>query len=331
MFRRIVSACVTLFVIFVSASVAALETKIEVWHPMSKALSLCAEKALRETPGAKTEDMYWSSVTEDMKRLQRPFMNDIVFNAWGDPVVDELPAIAGETAEVNQFLREQGFTIQLTAAPLGVRQISAAAVLKTYPRWREVGEKTLIKYQGKEYPAVHLKGGVEVFSWDWDESVSVARVTTDGPETFYFVKASDIEDVETLVSSSPFSLTMWAKGMPTTAGINPSGLRGIVFPKIKLDREERLEWLEGLSVNFEGIGGEPWWVSEALVQNRLALDEKGALIESAAAVSMMKGIGPMPLVIDKPFLLVVFREDEEGQREGSGMPLLAAYIDFSQE
>lgn len=335
MFHRISACGVALFALLLTSSsvAAALDTKVEVWHPMSRALSLCAEKALEETPGAKAEDMYWSSVTEDMKVLQSPFMNDVVFKAWGDPVVEGLPAIAGETAEVNQFLREQGFTIQLSPAPLGMRQIAAAAVLKIYPRWKEPGKETEIEYQGKKYPAVHLKGGVEVFTWDWDEKVSVARVATDGPEVFYLLKASDVGSViniEDLVSSSPFSLTMWAKGMPTTTGMNPSELRGIVFPKVKLDCEEQLNWLVGLTVEFEGAGEEPWRISEALVQNRLTLDEKGASIESAAAVSMSKGM-TMPLVIDEPFLLVVFREDEEGRREGSGIPLLTAYVDFSQE
>jgi len=135
-------------------------------------------------------------------------------------------------------------------------------------------------------------------------------------------------DVEALVADLPYSLTMWAKGMPTVGEMRKTGFEGVIFPKIELDREERLEWLEGLSINFERMDGEPWRISEVLVQNRLALDEKGAAIESAAAVSMAKSI-TMPLVIDEPFFLVIFRE-ENGIREGSGFPILAAYIDFSQ-
>ena len=59
MFRRIWLALVATLVLLASSSVAAtLPTKVEVWHPMSRALDLCAKKALKETPGA----LAWYSV-----------------------------------------------------------------------------------------------------------------------------------------------------------------------------------------------------------------------------------------------------------------------------
>ena len=84
---------------------------------------------------------------------------------------------------------------------------------------------------------------------------------------------------------------------------------------VDLDQKEDLSWL----INM-GYG--KYFITQALKQNQLKIDEKGAQASSATAIAMGKSFsGPRSYIIDRPF--VVWFE-----RAGNSFVSFVAYVDY---
>jgi hypothetical protein len=99
------------------------------------------------------------------------------------------------------------------------------------------------------------------------------------------------------------------------------GLDGVIFPMIEYNEMIDIGW--AVDLETEGPSG-PWIVAQALQQTKFRMNEIGAKVESAVAMSMRFGSCAAPvskpdLIIDEPFLLWV-------TREGLFHPLFVGYF-----
>jgi hypothetical protein len=96
-----------------------------------------------------------------------------------------------------------------------------------------------------------------------------------------------------------------------------------VFPMVDIDQEVDVKWLENIKACSENE--EKYAVVQALQQTKFQMNEKGAKVESAAAISMVyTECAPKPkkvFTITDSFYLWIMRP-------GMKTPIFAAYIDF---
>lgn len=235
--------------------------------------------------------------------------------AKGDlPLIPEMQSIASKSIEaVNEFLRKHGFSIQLRPLP-GDDNFATASVADIGVKWPHEGEKCILlsAVDGKKYPAVRLAvtDGIMFYKVEGFASPVVRIETQEGDIVYMTIPREPIQDrrgLEGIIAryygAEPVAMT--------------KGFEGLLFPMVELDLETDLSWLVGL--NKTGADGRPAIIREALQQDKLSMDEKGARIQMAAAVSGSRG-GPVYFAIDKPF--VVWFE-----RLGLSFTLFGAYVD----
>ncbi|MGB0522270.1 MAG: serpin family protein [Flammeovirgaceae bacterium] len=230
----------------------------------------------------------WSAVTPHQKAFFEhcyPYIDQL--NKYAK---DELFGKISTSHEVlNAFLGEQGFDIQLD--PLDPDSIGVVAILKLLLQWRETAETTSIAYEGKTYPAVQMKEHLRFFGspaiqtpilgiWPQKEDTIVMMVPAD----------ARYEGIHLL-----FRILEISKEIK---GIKMDGYDEfeVSFPMVSLTNEADVQWL----INLQK--GEEWFVSQALQENKLRINQHGATAESATAMVMTRGISEVyEYVIDQPF------------------------------
>jgi hypothetical protein len=103
----------------------------------------------------------------------------------------------------------------------------------------------------------------------------------------------------------------------------PYACQGVAFPMVTYDEMVNISWVKGLATSNDPNSG--WAVAEALQQTKFRMNEFGARVESAVAMSFrcMAACAPDPwVVIDRPFILWI-------ERKGIGMPLFCG--SFSED
>lgn len=214
------------------------------------------------------------------------------------PELKELQSLADTSAKpVNAWLKERGFDIELPEPDES--GFAVASILDILVSWLHTGKRTFIKgvNTNEEFTGVHLKSGVNVAHLPAVHANPVVRIATkegysvcmsmvdNVPEgiTGLFLKVAELEQVK--AASHHFD--------------------GVQFPMVDLDQRPDIGWINGLQF------GAGLFVSSAMQQTKFRMNEKGARIESAAGMSVMRSMTvnkKLPHVIDKPFLLWVSKD-----------------------
>lgn len=216
---------------------------------------------------------------------------------------------------LNELLARRGFSIQLN--PFNPGEFGVVSILEMLVGWLNRGRR--IKVTGardnREYPAAHLSknclvefytaqhtGGraiiaavPAVFGLDHqDASKSGDSAPPPDPDVMVYMAPMD---------SAPGGFRLIELAMDLSHNLTPGGgYEGLIFPMVNLNHEPDIRGLIGLSTTDQA--GRQWEVGEALQQNILKMNDRGALAKSATAIRMHTTCMPAPpLVINRPFLV----------------------------
>lgn len=219
------------------------------------------------------------------------------------PGLKELQSIASySAAEINKFLADNGFSITLSPFT-DPSDFGVASILDVLVEWLETGSVTSVQ-MGK-FPAVKLVPGVKIMTHDLAPN-PIATIDT---------KSGDIVAMTAMPkpTCSEFQLLQMIHSICEKA--TPArGFEGVIFPMIDYDEEIDISWLVGMECpKVEGTDQRPAHIAEAKQQTKFKMNEKGARVKSAAAMTMKRCcVGPRSLVIDEPFLCWITRKDPLG-------------------
>jgi hypothetical protein len=227
--------------------------------------------------------------------------------------IAEIESIASFTADdINRFLRERGFRIQL--APFGRggngRELGIASVLDLLVDWFKPGTGTMVWGQDWFYPAAHLEGAGSSFYRAAHHRYPVAQLQTVSGDLVYLTR----------LESAPADFELLRIVQQLSGSLQPIyDYRGVVFPMVDLKQEVDISWL--LNLKTTSAKGEPVKITQALQETHLAMNQEGARAKSAVAqeVRITHTYPEAALVIDGPFLVWF-------QRPGLTKPLFVGYI-----
>ncbi len=211
-----------------------------------------------------------------------------------------------DVAEVNTFLRDNGFAIQLEEG--SELSIYVASILDIALKWKEAGTKTQLAVEGTTYPAVSMKKGYSIERAK--DGRNILAIACDNGDTVYMTLADK--------SIEGFELLEAVQQLAEDTQEVTHEYAGVTFPMVELSQKEDISWLIGLWYN----NPLEWKVMQALQETRFSMNEKGARAQSAVAVELEPRCMPTKpqLVIDGAFYLWI-------ERPGMSVPLFAGYID----
>lgn len=218
-------------------------------------------------------------------------------------------------AQVNRFLKDHHFDIQLDPSNVQPSDVSAAAVMDIKVTWREKGEARdhrLSTGSQKEVPGVWMSS-INTASSANGHNYPIIQVPTQNGFDVYMTRYDDA------LSNDPMALSQVTASLMNGIG-NEEAVKGAWFPMVDFEKMGDLSWLLGATTT-DAHDGITVTITQALAQYRLRMNEVGARAEAAVAVSGSKGLsfsGPNPVYIDGPFL-VWFVKD--------GVTYFSAYID----
>jgi hypothetical protein len=227
--------------------------------------------------------------------------------------VEQLSFLKGmasrDITQVNAFLKEEGFDIQLNPVsdPQG---FGVASVLKLLMEWLEEGKEAQIYHKRTAYPAFQLKSkqGVSFFHLPHYEDPLVSIETKTG------------ERVCLMTADRPLSGLALADEILMLAKKRRDRARygAVIVPDVDLDVQPDVSWIQGLST-FDDQH-QPWFVAQAGQQVKYRMNRFGAKIETGSMMSVMRG-GSLEesFAFDRPFYTWV-----EGQGQ---VPLAMLYVD----
>lgn len=222
--------------------------------------------------------------------------------------ISEIESITSYSSdEVNAFLRERGFTIQLD--PWNPPGFGVASILDLLVEWIQRGEVTAVRTDdGQEFPGVRVDGR-SVRSFDVPGHPNpLARLET---------KSGDWVTM-TMLDQTPEGFDLIAKAQALSGHKRQSGaFGGLIFPMVDLNHEVDITWLIGMHTT--GDDGLPAIISQALQQTKLKMNEIGARVQSAAAIAVSRSMPKSDHVINRPFLIWF-------ERDGLSKPLFVGYI-----
>ena len=230
--------------------------------------------------------------------------------------ISEIESIASFTAdEINRFLRERGFNIQL--APLRNdnrwKEFGVASVLDLLVKWFKPGNETTLKGVDKQvYPAVHQGTEVSSFYQAGQHNYPIVQLKTTSNDQVYITKLDN--------APKDFELLHYTRKL--AGSLKPiEDYGGVTFPMVDLKQEVDIRWLIDLATT--SAQGEPVKITQALQETHLTMNEKGARAKSAVAIAVAVAAAYRParpeLFIDGPFLIWF-------QRPGLTEPLFVGHI-----
>lgn len=217
-------------------------------------------------------------------------------------------------AEINQWLRSEGFSIQLPETG----DVYIASVMKLLVQWLSRGEENRIgDFNGVKLGPMTAQ---VIYEQSWSQEEYVVRISTKNQDDMvYMCMPSGPEpknewDVIKRIAAYDIALRRENADVRTSGKYNV----GVVFPQVQLNLEPDVSWLEDMRA--VGNDGKPIIITCCKQQVKLQLDLEGAKVEAAAAMCITRGCGgPIPFVIDRPFLFWI-------RRKGVSDPLIWAYL-----
>ena len=255
------------------------------------------------------DNRQWNPINDTQVRFLREF-----FATCRDEI-DEIPEIESlaswDVEEVNAFLRERGFSIQLQ--PIDDNTFAVASVLDLLVNWLVEGEETTVEAKDhKNYPGVKIgKESVQFYNAHGHNNPIALLKTKTGDRVYL-----------TMLDNAPsdgFGLIDLAEELADNLTDNDD-YGGLVFPMVDLDQRVDISWL--LNMSTTGDDGRPARITQALQQTILRMNEIGARAKSAVAIAVMREafVREKPdMTIDGPFLIWIERDD-------LAKPLFVGYI-----
>jgi hypothetical protein len=212
-------------------------------------------------------------------------------------VIDGI-ASAGDEKPINNFLEKHGLSMRLDR--LNRDDVGFAATLALKGSWS--GERSEITVDNKTYPAA-LVHDVKTFKQGNTDVVELYK--KDGI-TVYAAPVGNEKMTSFQVTEKAQSLT---PNRSTPSGSETS----VLLPMVSKDVQVELDGLKGMRAT-DGTR-----ISQAKMQTKLAIDEKGFDVVQGVAFAASKGIS-FPLTIDKPFIVWA-------TCDGCSEPLFATTVD----
>lgn len=218
-----------------------------------------------------------------------------------------------DISEINAFLKENNFDIQLEKDINGLKpEFATAAIFNILVNWAQEGQITQINANNKGYSAVEINKNFNVYTSSQHIN-PIIELNTKTDDKVYITVADK--------SRESFDLLDYIANIKDNTIDSDVIYDKVVFPMVDLNQEVDISWLE----NMRGVGPKDWAdVFQALQQTKFQMDEKGAAAQSAVAISFIKSCCPsikQTLTIDKPFFIWI-------ERKGLSIPLFAGYIDY---
>lgn len=243
---------------------------------------------------------------------QQAFLKKYGSNIRETKQLDFLTSAASwQTENINRFLREHGFTIQLTPSD-EPGAFAVACILDVLLKWI-AAKDTFLQSGNVSYPAISIKG---------EDGVSAVALPNGNHLVSIRTKTDDVVSI-TMTSEPPPSvfgipakiyevLEQAKDGYAVTVG-------SVTFPMVDLDVREDISFIVGLET------GNGYYIHEALQQTKYRMNEEGARAQSAAAMGarccMITAPEPkLNIIIDKPFLLWI-------RRPTTKLPVFSGYFE----
>lgn len=251
----------------------------------------------------------WNPVNEKQKKFIKE-----VFNYCREEVkeMSDLESMASwDVSAINNFLKEKRFDIQLDDFKQP-GEFGAASVLDVLVHWLNKGKHIKWKTpKGKEFDAAKLSKDTVKFYEAEGHPYPIAKLLTKEDDHVYM----------TVMDKEPKQLDLISIASKLQKSCNNiyHQFNGLIFPCIDYDEKVDISWLKGM-ITYDKDNRE-WFISQALQQTKLRMNEKGARAQSAAAVGvrLTAALPEEPYVIDKPFLTWF-------ERHGLSNPLIVGYM-----
>ncbi|MFA5187968.1 MAG: hypothetical protein WC460_01255 [Patescibacteria group bacterium] len=244
----------------------------------------------------KSEDLLgkgreWLAQNPDQEKLIRKFLE----HSKEITKIKEIESIASLDAKmINEFLKKRGFSIRLPE--FKTQEFGVAAVLDLMVEWILKGKRIQIQGQnGAKYPGIHLQEEVSFFN-AYDRAEPIAKISTASDDAVYLTMANDVP--------TGLELIGYASKLISQLRYNP-GYEGLQFPMVDFTNQPDLSWLIGMSTTDSN--GNPAVISQALQETKLRLNENGARVQDAAAMTLIRACVTIPkkkLIINRPFLCI---------------------------
>lgn len=250
----------------------------------------------------------WYPTNDEQARFLEDFFTPGRSTDWSKLTEDELARICTEKAEeLRAFFEARGFEFEID--DFGPGEFGVGAVQKMPVKWIEEGSELEVTIDGKDYAAAQLEAGVSVLNTS-SHPYPVARVASDGDIITYMTRLDECPE--------GLDLLRYGKMLSSSSFETSYDLEGVVFPKIDLDVDVNVDWM--VHLNTVSVDGAPFRVGKAAQKNRLKMNHKGALGESAAYMIMecLSISNTQPLFIDGPFIVWF-------EKPGFSFPYFAAY------
>jgi hypothetical protein len=218
--------------------------------------------------------------------------------------IEEIETKASQAAaELNKFLKENGFDIELEE--LGPNEFGAVSILDQLVYWLEKGEKVPIYTDQSEYPGVQLKKGVSAHEVP-GHNYPVVSIETKNKEENQGAGKAIVH--MTILDDPPSGFDLISKTMGLKNGGQFVSCDEVQFPMIDLNLQGELDWVVGMAT--QATNGQDWSISKGIQQTKFRMDEVGARVQDAVAITLERCCSMSSrIVIDKPFLLWITKED----------------------
>jgi hypothetical protein len=204
---------------------------------------------------------------------------------------------------INAFLESNGLDIRLEE--FDESSFGVASVLDLMVDWRIPGERVKMKAaDGNTYDSVKITHAT-LYKVP-GEKEQVVRLDTKSDDVVYLMMTEPLKGLDIYERAHDLS----AKKRPHTS-------MEVRFPMVDLDIKPDISWI--LEMNTDDISGQYTYVSQAVQQVKLKVNELGAHLKEGTAMAMRcLGVSDR-YTVDRPFLIWF-------EKPGLSYPLFAGFI-----
>lgn len=220
--------------------------------------------------------------------------------------------ISPEIDEVNRFLKDKGFDIQLDPFENSdPGNCAIASVLDVLLKWKVPGTEHILTVENEQYPAVFMPTNESCMVGTY-KNQEVAVIEAENNDTVYLMKAPLGQPV-----LKDFALIEYLKNI-SKKNLARDFYEDMLFPMVDINEQLQLNWL--LDLRFPIDDSREYRISQALQQTKFQMNEQGTAVQSAVVISIVRTCVPRHFIIDEPFYIWI-------KRDGIDIPVFAAYVD----
>ena len=230
-------------------------------------------------------------------------------------------------SEVNEWLKENGYSIQLTETST-TDSFAVASILEINTEWQQEGIETTLRGQSVDYKAFSLKlknentsiyGSIEDPNFNTfcieDYANPVIFFTAKNYDLIYLLEADQTKELKNPTEMYRFI------GKSVSKHSKVYNINKLVLPELDLNVKPDISWIH--KMNFVSNNNQ-YFIDEAKQQIKFKMDKVGAEVKTATTMRCMSG-SLMPAsktwYFDKPFYIWLCRP-------GTHQPYFSGYIDL---